>query len=199
MKSLIVDYKYDKKNSNGQMYPTVTISEDNTIKYVTDKEVLDLLTNGTGVIYFGFKTCPWCRTLVDSLVKVANQKNEVINYFDITEINSRFEVKDNEIKVLRKGTDNYYKILDKLSDYLNDYYLTDSEGNYYETSEKRIYSPTLVAIADGQITSFHVGTLDSQESGYDKLSSEQRKELESIISNLIESKNKNDACYQNIC
>ena len=98
----------------------------------------------------------------------------------------------------KKGTDSYYQILDLLAEYLDDYYLTDSEGNDYATHEKRLYAPTLVAIKEGKVTSFHVGTVDSQESGYDKLTNEQITELKGIITKLIASKN-SAICSQDKC
>ena len=157
-----------------------------------------MLTNGTGIIYIGFKTCPWCRTLIGPLLEVADSKNEVINYFDISAIKSTFEIKDNELKMTKKGTNNYYKMLELLDEHLEDYYLTDEEGNRYATNEKRIYSPTLISVKDGKIMDIHVGTVSSQESGYDKLTSEQEKELKDIITSLIDSKNV-DACKENGC
>ena len=178
-----------KTNNNGDKYPEVTISIDNTVIYATEEKIIELLENGTGVIYFGFDSCPWCRTLISPLLKIAKEMEEPIYYLDIKDIKSVFEIKDGELINTKKGTKGYYKILELLDDYLDEYYLTDDDFNDYDTYEKRLYAPTLVAVKNGLITKTHVGTVDSQENGYDKLSQDQLNELENIIKDLINSKN----------
>lgn len=185
--------------NNGKKYVEVTIDEDNTVKYATEKKIVELLENGTGVIYFGFSTCPWCRSLVSTLTDVAKSKNEIIYYLDVHNIRSTYEVKDGKLNQLKEGTSNYYKILDLLKEELEDFYLSDEEGNKYDTKEKRLYAPTLVAVKDGKVTKVHVGTIESQENGYDILNNDQLKELENIIKDLINSKNENEACTNEKC
>lgn len=177
-----------EESSGGKIYPNVTISEKNTVKYINEKEAVELLESGKGIIYFGFSTCPWCRSMISSLTKIAEEKHEKIYYLDVLNIRSRFEVKDGELTKVNEGTKGYYEILDKLSDYLNDFILTDESGNKYDTGEKRLYAPTLVAFNGGRVTDFHVGTVESQKTGYDKLTVDEIEELEKIITNLIDSK-----------
>lgn len=174
---------------NDLSYVNVTISDDNTVKYVSEEEAVEILESGTGVLYFGFSACPWCRSLVSSLTRIAKEKEETIYYLDILNIRSSFEIADSKLNKLKEGTTNYYKILELLDKELEPFYLTDEEGNKYDTEEKRLYAPTLVAVKNGQVTDFHVGTVESQENGYDELNSEQKEELENIITDLINSKN----------
>ena len=71
----------DKINEdNGKSYPIVNISADNTVKYIKPKEVVNVLKKGSGIIYFGYNTCPWCRSLVSTLTEVAKEKKEKIYY-----------------------------------------------------------------------------------------------------------------------
>ncbi|MBE6156309.1 MAG: hypothetical protein E7161_00990 [Firmicutes bacterium] len=184
--------------ANGKAYVNVTLNDTNTIKYVTEAETVELLENGTGIIYFGFSKCPWCRSLVSTLASVAEEKNETIYYLDVLDIRSSFEVKDGALNKIKDGSKGYYQILELLNDELEDFYLEDEEGNVFDTNEKRLYAPTLVAINNGEVTGFHVGTIESQASGYDKLTDEQTDELEKIITNLINSKN-NEVCTQDKC
>lgn len=183
---------------NGKEYVNVTLTDDNMFKYVTEDEAIELLEKGTGVIYFGFPACPWCRSLLTTLAKVAKEKNETIYYLNILELRSAFKVTDGVLTKTKDGSASYYKILNLLNDELEDFYVEDKDGKKYNTNEKRLYAPTLVAIKDGKVTSLHVSTLDSQASGYDKLSNDQIKELEKIVSKLIASKNvevcTNDKC-----
>ena len=190
----------DKVNEyNGKNYINVTIDEKNTIKYVNEEEAVKLLENGTGVMYFGFSTCPWCRSLVSTLTSVAKDKNETIYYLDILDLRSSFEVVEGKLNKKKDGTVGYYKLLNLLDKELEEFTLTDSEGKVYKTDEKRLYAPTLVAFKDGEVTSFHVGTVESQESGFDELTKSQKEELEKIISDLIKSKNENEVCTSDKC
>ncbi len=189
----------DKVNENtGKPYVNVTISETNTVKYADEDEIVDILNNRTGIIYFGYKTCPWCRSLLPTLTKIAEENNETIYYLDIYDIRSSFELKDNSVNKVKDGSSGYYKILRLLDSYLEDFYLTDDEGNKFDTKEKRLYAPTVVAVSNGEVKSIHVGTVSSQESAYDKLTNEQTKELEEIIEKLIDSKNSN-VCSKGKC
>ncbi len=189
----------DKVNESlDVLYPTVSISENNTVKYTTPKDLVKLLESGTGVIYIGFPTCPWCRTLVPILTSLAEEKNEIIYYADISDIKSIFKVSKGKVKQTKSGSKEYYRMLELLDEFLEDYSITDDENNSYLTGEKRIYNPTLIAVNNGKITSVHVGTVSSQTSGYDKLNDEQVKELTKTIRDLINSKN-TESCVQDIC
>ena len=184
----------DKINEdNGKSYPIVNISADNTVKYIKPKEVVNVLKKGSGIIYFGYNTCPWCRSLVSTLTEVAKEKKEKIYYVDIKDIRSTFTI-DNG-----KSTKDYYNILDELDNYLEEYFLEDEDGNKYDTKEKRLYAPTIVAVSRGNITSVHIGTVSSQKSGYDKLTEEEIKELENIITDLITKKNEVVCTKENNC
>ena len=179
----------DKVTNTGEKYPLVNIPNDNTVVYAKEEDIIEILKSKSGVIYFGFNSCPWCRTLVNPLIEVATKLQEKIYYLDIKDIRSSFEIVDGELKNTKKGTNGYYEILDLLSEYLDEYYLTDNDYNDYDTNEKRIYAPTLVALKNGKVTSIHVGTIDSQESGYDELTKDENEELKKVITDLINSKN----------
>ena len=174
--------------ANGKNYVNVVISDTNTVKYINEKKAVELLEKGTGIIYFGFSTCPWCRSLVSTLTKIAEAKNETVYYLDVLDIRSAFEINEGKLNKIKDGTKGYYEILDLLKEELEDFYLIDEAGNKFDTQEKRLYAPTLVAVNKGKVTGIHVGTIDSQESGYDELTESQLKELEGIVEKLIVSK-----------
>ena len=184
--------------SNGKNYIDVTISDKNTIKYIDEEKAVELLENGTGTIYFGFSTCPWCRSLVSTLTKVAEEKNETIYYLDILNIRSSFELTEGKLNKIKDGTKGYYKILGLLDKELEEFYLTDEAGNKFDAGEKRLYAPTLVAFNKGKITDIHVGTVESQESGYDALTDSQLEELERRIEKLLNS-NDIEVCTNKKC
>lgn len=199
-----IKFKNEYSEYNGQTTPygmeyvNVSIDDDNTVKYVTEEKAIKLLKEGRGVIYFGFSTCPWCRSLVSTLTDVAEDKNETIYYLDILDIRSTFKIENSKLNKTKDGSKGYYELLKLLDNELEEYYLTDEAGNEYDTNEKRLYAPTLVAFNKGKITSIHVGTVESQKSGFDELTEEQVDELEEIIEKLINSKNI-EACTSDKC
>jgi len=184
---------------NGATYVNVELPESNTFKYATEEKAIELLKEKSGVIYFGFSTCPWCRSLVSTLGRVAKEENETIYYLDILNIRSSFEVKDGKLNKLKEGSKGYYELLELLDEELESFVLEDEEANKFDTGEKRLYAPTLVAFNQGKITSVHVGTVESQISGYDELTDDQIKELEDIILALINSKNEKKVCTKDKC
>jgi len=185
--------------STGKAYINVNLKETNTVKYIDETKAVEILEKGTGVIYFGFSTCPWCRNLVPILAEVAENKKETIYYLDVLNIRSSFAVKEGELNKIKDGSKGYYKILELLDKELDDFFLTDEAGNKYDTNEKRLYAPTVVAVNNGEVTGFHVGTVESHESGYNSLEEEQKDELEDILGKLIDSKNETQVCTKGKC
>ena len=76
-----------------------------------------------------------------------------------------------------------------LDEYLDEYILTGKDGEEVGTGEKRIYAPTVIAVSNGEVTGIHVGSVSTQESGYDTLTDEEKEELKDIYSELIDSMN----------
>lgn len=141
----------------------MNIDEKNPIKYVTFDEVVDVLTNGTGVVYFGFPGCPWCRNVIPVLFEVAQTNNvDTIYYFNPREIRN-------------SGTDAYQKLVNILSDYL--------EEN--EDGDKTLYVPDVYFVKDGKIVGNHLSTVDSQKDPYTPLNNEQITELKNIYQELF--------------
>ena len=95
------------------------VGEDNVFVTKTASEIIDVLENGTGIVFFGFPECPWCQHYVQYLNEAAkNNKVKEIYYYNIKEDRAN-------------NTKNYQKIVSILKDKL----LTDDSGN------PRIYVP----------------------------------------------------------
>jgi len=171
-------------------YKDLKISEYIPVVYKTDKEIVNILNNGTGVIYFGFNSCPWCRSMVETLLKVI-EDYEVENFYytDIKHIRSSFKVENKKL-VETKGTESYYDILEKLDGYLTDYVITDNNKDY-DTNEKRLYAPTVVVVKEGEILGVHEVTVDSQTNPFDGLNDTQKEELYGIYEEMIKKLDEN--------
>lgn len=174
--------EYEKLNGvyndkTNHYYMNVNILENSNVKYKNANEIIDILKNGTGVIYFGFPECPWCRNLVPILVDTLNEYTMPFYYYNAYEIRDNKHLDDNgDIVVDKEGTKEYYEIVDILKDYLGEY------SGLNDNSIKRLYFPTIVFVKEGKILYVHTGTLDSQEDPYVSLTDEQKNELATIIS-----------------
>lgn len=175
------------RKSDGHVYNDIRISEVNPIKYVNAKEVVEKLKNENAIVYFGANWCPYCRNAVPVLLEVARARNiETIYYIYLDNDKSMWEIKDGELVKTKDGTEDYYNLLDFLGDNLRDYVLTDSEGKEYETHEKRIYLPFVVAAKDGKIVSTaSTVKLDEGQSKYDPLTEEQHDKLYKMYNELV--------------
>lgn len=167
----------NKKTETGNSYLNVNITSKNIIKYSSYDEIYEILDNGTGVIYFGFPTCPWCRNLVEPLLDAASEvgieKIYYLNNKDDRDIKSLNE--NGEVVTEKEGTKDYYKLLKKLDKILGVY------KGLNDNTIKRLYFPTVLFVKDGKIMDYQIGTIPSQENPYVPLTSEEYKELKDIL------------------
>ncbi len=186
--------EYEKLNgtireSDGALYNTVSIAKENPIKYISAKEGVDIIKNKTGVIYFGAPWCPWCRNGIQVLFDVAKKKNiDTIYYIDMDKVRNIYEVKEGELVKTQEEQEGYYELLEALDSVLGDKtYTITSNGETYDTHEKRIYMPSVVGIRNGKIVDIHVGTvnLNEDQTKYSALTTEQYDELYARYENLF--------------
>lgn len=187
-----IKFKTEYEAFNGKKYDntdieyfTVKLESDNLFKYVTPSKAVKLLKEGTGIIYFGFPQCPWCRTLVPYLEEAARVNGITeIYYLNILDLRDSYKVENKKAVIDKEGSKQYYEILDILDKYLNDYYITDENGKKYDTGVDRLYAPTTVVVKKGKIVSFHEGTVDSQKK-FVALTNDEKKELENLLNKAI--------------
>lgn len=174
-------FKEEYESLNGEKMD-ITIPENNKMKYASFDEIMNLLDQGTGVIYFGFPECPWCRNIVPVLINSAMDTDvEEILYFNALSMRDQKHLDENgNIVTDQEGTDEYYRLLEKLSSTLGPY-----EGLNDETI-KRLYFPTVVFVKDGKIVASHIGSVDSQKDPSIKLTKAQTDELYQIYTESIQ-------------
>ncbi len=108
------------------------VEEDNVFVYKNIDEIIDILENGTGIVYLGFPECKWCQQYVVYLNDIAKERNiSEIYYYNIQEDRAN-------------NTEEYLKIVDILSEYLEN----DENGN------PRIYVPAVIVLNSGTIVGF---------------------------------------------
>lgn len=170
--SMETHFKLEYESLNGKNdYIDVNIPSDNNIVYADYEQIFDIL-DGTGVIYFGYPECPWCRNAVPVLIEAAKEAEvDQIYYLNNNKDRDTKTLKDGKVVTEKEGTDNYNKLLEKLGDKASTY-----EG-LEDNSIKRLYFPTLVVVKNGEITDYIEGTVDSQKDPQKPLNEKQKKEL----------------------
>ena len=177
-----------KTNSSGKEHRTLSIAEDNPFIEVSADEIVKKIDNKeTFYVYFGSTLCPWCRSVVESAIKVAKEKNiKTIYYVDIWDDNGKeilrdkYEVKDDKAVRVQEGTDSYYKLLEAFDSKLRNYIITKDDKEY-DTSEKRIYAPNYFYIKDGKIEKLITGKSDKLTDSRAELTNEIKQDQENIF------------------
>ncbi len=141
----------------------------------------------TFLVYFGFPTCPWCRSIMSSFLSVLKDNGvEEIYYVNIKDIRDELELDDKkEVKVKKEGSEDYKVLLEKFDNVLEDYTLKDKKGKDVETGEKRIYAPNIVAVIDGKAVKLTSGISDKQDDGYMELTDEIKKDMKESIEKVV--------------
>lgn len=191
--AIIFKNEYESLNNvvrekDGKTIKELAISSNNPVDIVTEEETINLLENGTGLIYMGFPDCPWCRSMLPVLLQTLDNVGiDRLYYLNISSIRDTLVINDkNKVEMTESGTTAYYKMLEIMDDFLEPYYLTNDSGKKVDTKEKRILAPTVVAVKNGEIVGIHTGTVESQTDAYEDLTSEQQEELSNIFVELIE-------------
>lgn len=185
--------KYNnKKIDSGKEYLNLNIKSNNPIKYKSADDLIDIISNKTGIIYLGFPECPWCRNAISVLLDVS-EENDIkdIYYFNIKNERDSYTLEGSKLVYEKdengneiKGTKDYSKLLKALDSVLFDYVL-EIDGKKYETGVKRIYAPSVIFIKDGKIIGIQVSTVESQTDPYKKLTKDQYNELYDIYNDYV--------------
>ena len=166
-----------KKSKSGKENRKVSISEDNPFVYITAEGLSKKMDNKeTFIVYFGFSTCPWCRSIIEELIKCAkDSKVDKIYYVDVLDIRDTKELdEDGTIKTTKEGTKGYKELIDKMSNVLSDY-TTTKEGEEISLEEKRIYAPNVIAVVNGKATKLEEGISEELKDPYMELTEEMKK------------------------
>ena len=168
----------DKVGNTEYRVRNLTIPEDNPMVYADANDIITMMDNNdTFVVYFGFSSCPWCRSVLPTLLEVADELDiKKIYYVDVKDIRDQMKVDDNGKVVLEKeGSEGYIGLLNRLDNVLEDYTL-DVDGKEISTGKKRIYAPNVVSIVNGEAKELETGISDKQDDPFMELSDEIKSE-----------------------
>lgn len=211
VKSDALKFKEEYENMNGkevigrdQTYRTIDIPEKNPFIYADANDILTMMDNGESfVVYFGFAKCPWCRSILPTLIDVSKDlKLEKIYYVDVSEIRDVLEVnEDGEVVTAKEGSEGYLSLLDRFKNVLDDYTLVDENGEEVTTFEKRIYAPNIISVVNGKAKELETGVSDEQDDAYMELTDKMKKETYNKFKCSIDCvlKSKNSCSSKNAC
>lgn len=137
---------------------------------LSDVKLEEFINSGTGILYFGSPTCPWCNKIAPILLEIQEETGIMVNYYNPSSIRD-------DIPAGIPASDLYKVILEKFDEYLQPY--TNDEGKAVY-NEKRLYIPDVYLLDNGTIIDHHYDTLESDEEAQTALTDSQKKELKDI-------------------
>lgn len=179
-----------KTNASGKEHRTVTIDQDNPFEKVEASKIAELLNNKeTFYVYFGDPLCPWCRSVIEKSIEVANKNNISKIYYvkvwdeDGNEIlRSKYTLdKKNKPKLITAGTEAYELLLKAFDNVLSDYNLQTSKGKTIKVGEKRIYAPNFIYVKEGKAEKLISGYSEKQTDAREELTKEMLEDEEKIF------------------
>ena len=187
----------DKTSYSDNKYRTLKIDKNNPYVYSSAKEILEKINNKeTFYVYFGSSYCPWCRSVIEKSIESA-QKNNIkkIYYVDIWNgfhneiLRDTYKLNDkNEAEKEKDGTKEYYKLLEKFDNLLEDYTLTTDDGEEVKVGEKRIFDPDFIYVENGVAKRITSATSENQKDADAKLTKEILKDEEKSFDNFFKNK-----------
>ena len=180
--------EYNGKKIKEKMARKVETDENNSVVYLSVSELIEKMKGKESfVLYLGFPECPWCRSVISTLLEVVDDVGiEKVYYINIRNMRDSYEIKEGKAIQTKKGTEDYQTLLSLLDAVLENYTLTNSLGEVLDTGEKRIYAPSIVAIVDGKAVNLTDGISDKQTDAYMELSDEIKKDSYQKIKCTIE-------------
>lgn len=169
------------REKDGKTIRSVSIPKDNQIIYSNYNEIAKKMKNKDDfIVYFGFSDCPWCRATIETALKIATKKNiEEIYYVDVKDSRNIWNLNENgEAYIEKEGGNGYFEVVNLLGNVLDDYNLTDDEGNIVPTHTKRIYAPNYVIVVDGKAEAKFTGISEKMTDGYMDITEEIQEDMD---------------------
>lgn len=188
-----------KETDNNKTIRNLNIDNNNPFEYITDEKLVERINNKeTFIVYFGFSSCPWCRSVIEEFIKTANDNSiESVYYLDIKDIRDKYELNESHEAVRTKeGTDAYYELIKRLANVLDDYEpltYVNSKGKTKKVNvnEKRIYAPNFILVKDGEAVMKVTGIPETINDPYMELNDEikqyERDTFNKFFSNFVKS------------
>ncbi len=194
--------EYNGQKIGGKVSRNLTIDKNNSVVYLSVKQLKEKMdASESFVLYLGFPECPWCRSVISTLLEVGNDLGfTTIYYINIKEMRDSYQIKDGNLVKVKEGTEDYQTLLQLFDPLLDNYTLDTETGEKIETGEKRIYAPSIISIVDGKPQSIMDGISENQTDAFMELTAQIEKESYEKIKCSIECvANVNKICNPKKC
>ncbi|MBR1748387.1 MAG: hypothetical protein IJ743_01175 [Bacilli bacterium] len=184
-----------KETSDGKVIRVLSIDSNNPFVYQTAEEIVSRIEKKeTFAIYFGFKSCPWCRSVLPTLIEVAKDLHlSKIYYVDVSEIRDQKELQDGKVVTTKEGSEGYQKLLTLLDKVLEEFTLEDENHKKVDTHEKRIYAPNIVSVVNGTVDSLTTGISKKLTDPYMQITDDMKSDMYNQIKCTLECVKENEA------
>ena len=157
--------------SDGEKLKKVVIVDDNNVVYVNLVKAVEMMSKESGVFFFGYATDNMTRIVTPLLLNAMQSTSlDKIYYVSVRENESEetdfrdvYSLDKKRVKLTKEGKVGYDELLTLLDEYLPKYTLVNSDGKIFNTGEKRLQVPTVVAILDGKVVAYVEGTVENHE------------------------------------
>ena len=176
----------NQTNKNGKVHRSITIPKHNPIVISSASEIVKMIEEEKSFyVYFGSTICPWCRSVIEKAIEVANNNGiDKIYYVDIWDsegneiLRDKYTLdEDNNPVKSEDGTPEYQKLLTYFDNVLEDYTYTIDDKKL-SFGEKRIYAPNFIYVAKGKATRMTTGISELQKDSREELTEEMLRDEE---------------------
>lgn len=161
----MISVKKEKDLTDAEKFSTeYTISKSNPFIYLSSDELIDILQNGTGIIFFGNSDSEMSISSCQLLEKVLEEKKiEKVYYF-------------NPVKIKEEQSDDYKRIISIFEEYLE----ADDDDDLY------LMLPSICLVSDGKVVSYSSDLVIKDDIDDATLIEKQKEKIENIYLELID-------------
>lgn len=146
-----------------------SLIETDTFNEISLKDSINIIENKeTAILFYGFKTCPWCQDIIPILKEEADNSSVKINY-----INIRPDGDTSDFDLRKEDNEDYIK----LQDFLKDTFIDDS---------KKVYVPLVITIKNGEILDYNYSTVEGHDAKERELNDEEVIKLKKLLNQMFE-------------
>lgn len=183
---------------------SIKIPKNNSIMYVSASDIIEKINNGESfIVYFGFAECPWCRSVIPTFLKAASDYNlSKVYYVNVKNIRDIISLDENNQEIIEtKGSSDYYRLLEKFDNVLDNYVVKNDKNENILLDEKRIYAPNFIVVINGVAKKKITGISELQSDGYMELTDNIKEDMYDSFENFIKIFiNQENICYkESIC
>lgn len=174
----------EREDDPGHFFQPAAFPPQGHVRLITAEQVLELQD---GIVFFGYPTCPWCRNTLPLVLETVNELGHPLYYCQLDLCRDEYEIQNGVLVCTTPAGDGYPELLDKLANHLEDYVLTDAQGNSLPVGEKRLYAPSVVIFQDGSATGFWELnlTLDEGQTKYDTWTLPQKENVKKSFQKIL--------------